>query len=347
MAISRWKTASKGDPEAGARASSPTDRPTRTRSLTGLEPSEGLTLLSMTAAHSSDSGPGAFRPEITDDSDGDATRTSTNAEQLLLRWQKQGDRAAWDQLADIVMQAARRWSVAHHGRLKCSSFDPDDVSQEALRRFVQQAVRIHPYNVHGFIRKLIDHSAGDLNRTVCRAKRGGGRTVHASVYWREDRDYGEGKACSSHSPAHTLATQEGMHSGVCFDESEMFYIRRAFEPYSDDADETTARAWRLAELLSNDTRVLAEGLGCTQRTILRRRAKMRSQLESGLHFLRDEYRSVGKDDDALAVTELMQKLKKVAKCANGQGMGHTPVNAPLAPRRAGCPAGEQSKGGDH
>jgi hypothetical protein len=103
-----------------------------------------------------------------------------------------------------------------------------------------------------------------------------------------------------------------LDSGVCFDESEMFYIRRAFEPYSDRADETTAKAWRLAELLSNDARALAEGLGCSQRAIRRQRASLRSQLERGLHSLRDEYRSVGKHDDAAAVTELMQKLKKVA-----------------------------------
>jgi hypothetical protein len=97
----------------------------------------------------------------------------------------------------------------------------------------------------------------------------------------------------------------------------MFYIRRAFEPYSDHADETTAKAWRLAELLSNDTRALAEGLGCSQRTIQRWRANMQSQLESGLHLLRDEYRSVGKNDDAVAVTELMQKLKKVVRTVKG------------------------------
>jgi hypothetical protein len=273
---------------------------------------EGRILLSIKVTNSGDSGPGAVRQENIDAGDGDTIPTSTDAEHLLLRWQKHGDREAWDQLADIVMQAARRWSVAHHGRLKCSSFDPDDVSQEALHRFVRSAGHIHPYNVHGFIMKLVDRSAAELNRAVCRAKRGGGRTVHASVYWRDDRDYGEGKARSSDSPASALATQDGMHNGVCFDESEMFYIRRAFEPYSDHADETTAKAWRLAGLLSNDTRALAAGLGCTQRTIVRHRANMRSQLESGLHLLREEYRSVGKNDDALAVTELMQKLKKVA-----------------------------------
>jgi hypothetical protein len=169
------------------------------------------------------------------------------------------------------------------------------------------------------MRKLIDRSAGILNRNVCRAKRGGGRTFHASVHWRDDRDYRDGEACSSDSPVRTLATQEGLQSGVCFDESDMFYIRRAFEPYSDHADETTAKAWRLAELLSRDTRVLAEELGCSQRTIVRQRAKMRAQLESGLHLLREEYRFVGKNDDALAVTELMQKLRKVAQCANGKG----------------------------
>jgi hypothetical protein len=274
----------------------------------------------MTAANASESGPGPFRREIIDAGDGDTIETSTNAEQLLLRWQRQGDREAWDQLADIVMQAARRWSVAHHGRLKCSSFDPDDVSQEALHRFVRAAGHIHPCNVHGFIRKLIARSASDQNRAVCRAKRGGGATVHASAYWRDDGDYGEGKACSSDSPVRTLATQEGLHSGVCFDESEMFYIRRALEPYSDHADETTAKAWRLAELLSNDTRALAAGLGCSRRTILRQRANMRSQLERGLHLLRDEYRSVGKDDDALEVTELMQKLKKVAGVQTVKGL---------------------------
>jgi hypothetical protein len=210
---------------------------------------------------------------------------------------------------------------------------------------VRKAGHIHPYNVHGFIMRLVDRTARDLNRAACRAKRGGGHTVHASVYWRDDSDYGEGKACSSDSPVRTLATREGLHSGVCFDESEMFYIRRAFGPHSDHADETTAKAWRLAELLSNDTRALAEGLGCSQRTILRRRAKTRSELESGLHLLRDEYRSVGKTDDALAVTELMQKLKKVARCANGQGMGGRPVNAPLAPRWAGvsCRRAEQAR----
>src|SRR5262249_43186451 len=84
-------------------------------------------------------------------------------------------------------------SVAHRGRLKCSSFDADDVSQEALHRFVRGASHIHPYNVHGFIMRLIDRSAGDLNRTACRAKRGGGRTVHASVYWSDDRDGREGR----------------------------------------------------------------------------------------------------------------------------------------------------------
>jgi hypothetical protein len=103
-----------------------------------------------------------------------------------------------------------------------------------------------------------------------------------------------------------------LQSGVCFDESEMYYIRRAFEPYSDHADEPTADAWRLVELLSDDTRALAEGRGCSPRTIMRRRANLRSQLERGLRSLRDEYRSVGKDDDASAVTELMQKLNKVA-----------------------------------
>jgi hypothetical protein len=266
----------------------------------------------MKATRAGDSGPGSSRQEIIDARDADTIQTSTNAEQLLIRWQKHGDREAWDQLADIVAQAARRWSVAHRGRLKCSSFDPDDVSQEALHRFVRAAGHIHPYNVYGFIRKLIDRSAGDLNRAACRAKRGRGRTVHASGYWRDDRDYREGEVRCSDSPVRTLATREGLHSGVCFDESEMFYIRRAFEPYSDHADETTAKAWRLAELLSNDTRALAEGLGCTQRTIVRQRANMRSQLESGLHLLREEYRSVGKNDDALAITELMQKLKKVA-----------------------------------
>jgi DNA-directed RNA polymerase specialized sigma24 family protein len=289
----------------------------------------------MKATNAGESGPGSFRQEIIDAGDGDTTQTSTNAEQLLLRWQKHGDREAWDQLAGIVMQAARRWSLAHRGRLKCSSFDSDDVSQEALHRFVRAASHIHPYNVYSFIRKLIDRSAGDLNRNVCRAKRGGGRTVLASVYWRDDCDYRGGKACSSDSQVRTLAAQEGLRSGVCFDESEMFYIRGAFELCSDHADETTAKAWRLAELFSNDTRVLAERLGCCQRTILRRRAKVRSQLERGLHLLRDEYRSVGKNDDALAVTELTQKLKKVAEYADGRGMGGTPVNAPLAPRWAG------------
>ena len=315
MAISKWKTASKGDPEAGPTASSSTDRPARTRSLTGLELRENRTLLSMTATHSGDSGPGSLRQEVTDAGDGDTIKTSTDAEQLLLRWQRQGDREAWDQLGDIVMQAARRRSVAHKGRLNWSSFDLDDVSQEALHHFVRQAGQIRPDNVRGFITRLIDRTAGDLIRNICRAKRGGGRTVHASAYWREDRDYGEARACSSDSPDRTLATQEGLHSGVCFDESEMCYIRRAFEPYSDRADETTAKAWRLAELLSNSTRALAEGLSCSQRAILRRRANMRTQLESGLHLLRDEYRSVGKYDDAVAVTELMQKLKKVMRAA--------------------------------
>jgi hypothetical protein len=42
---------------------------------------------------------------------------------------------------------------------------------------------------------------------------------------------------------------------------------------------------------------------------------MLSQLESGLHLLRDEYRSLGKYDDAVAVAELMQKLKKVMRAA--------------------------------
>jgi hypothetical protein len=74
-------------------------------------------------------------------------------------------------------------------------------------------------------------------------------------------------------------------------------------------------------------------------------ANMRSQLESGLHLLRDEYRSVEKIDDAVAVTELMQKLKKVAKCANGQGIGRTPVHAQFAPRWARCPSSAQCKGG--
>src|SRR6516165_4119197 len=275
MAISMWKTASKGHAEAGPRASSPTDRPAATRSLTGPEPREGRTLPSMTATHSGESGPGPYRQEITDAGDGDTIRTSTNAEQLLLRWQRQGDCEAWDRLAEIVVQATRRRSAAHRGRLKCSSFDADDVSQEALHRFVRGASHIYPYNVHGFITRLIDRSAGDLNRTACRAKRGGGRTVQASVYWSDDRDDRQGKARSSDSPACTLATQEGLDSGVCFDESEMFYIRRAFEPYSDRADETTAKAWRLAELLSNDARALGEGLGCSQRAIRRQRASLR------------------------------------------------------------------------
>ena len=327
MAISRWKTASKGHAEAGPRASSPTDRPAGTRSLTGPEPREGRTLPSMTATHSGESGPGSYRQEITDAGDGDTIRTSTNAEQLLLRWQRQGDCEAWDRLAEIVVQAARRRSVAHRGRLKCSSFDADDVSQEALHRFVRGASHIHPYNVHGFITRLIDRSAGDLNRTACRAKRGGGRTVHASVYWSDDRDDRQGKARSSDSPACALATREGLDSGVCFDESEMFYIRRAFEPYSDRADETTAKAWKLAELLSNDARALAEGLGCSQRAILRQRASLRSQLERGLHLLRDEYRSAGKHDDAAAVTELMQKLKKVRACRESSSPAR-----PISPR---------------
>jgi ATP phosphoribosyltransferase regulatory subunit HisZ len=111
-----------------------------------------------------------------------------------------------------------------------------------------------------------------------------------------------------------------LRSGVCFDESEMFYIRRAFEAYSDRADEPAAKAWRLAELLSNDTHALAEGLGCSERTILRRRANLRSQLERGLHSLRDEYQSAGKNDDALAVTELMQKLNKVATVRTVKGL---------------------------
>jgi DNA-directed RNA polymerase specialized sigma24 family protein len=330
MAISMWKTASKGNPAADSRASSRTDRTASTRFLTGLEPREGRTLPSMTAADAGDSGPGPFRQEITDTGDGDAIKTSTSAERLLLRWQEHGDREAWDQLADIVMRAARRWSVAHHGRLKCSSFDPDDVSQEALHRFVRKASHIHPYNVHAYIRKLIDRSASDMNRAACRAKRWG--TVHASVYWRDDSDYRVGKACSADSPDGTLATQEGLHSGVCFDESEMFYIRRAFEPYSDHAAETTAKAWRLAGLLSHDTRALAEGLGCSPRTILRQRANMQSQLESGLHLLRDEYRSVGKNDDALAVTELMRKLKKVAsvgKVRDGRNAGECSARAAM------------------
>jgi hypothetical protein len=100
----------------------------------------------------------------------------------------------------------------------------------------------------------------------------------------------------------------------------MFYIRRAFEPYSNHPDERTARSWRLAELLSNDTRALAERLGCCQRTILRQSAKIRSQLESGLLLLRDEYRSMRKSDDATAVTELIQKLKRLAKVRMTKGL---------------------------
>jgi hypothetical protein len=320
MAISRWKTASKGNPEVGLRGTSRMDGTAKTQFLTGLEPRERRTRLSMAATNAGDSGPGSSRQESIDTRDGVTIETSTNAEQLLLRWQKHGDREAWDRLADIVMQVARRRSVAHQGRLKSNSFDPDDVSQEALHRFVRKADHIHPYNIRGFIKTLIDRSASDLNRSVCRAKRGGRGTVHASVFWKDDSDYTEGKAGSFDSPVNTLSTQEGLHSGVCFDESEMFYIRRAFEPYSDHADETTAKAWRLAELLSNDARTLAEWLGCNQRTILRQRANMRSQLESGLHLLRDEYRSVGKNDDALAVTELMQKLKKVASAQTVKGL---------------------------
>jgi hypothetical protein len=320
MAISRWETASKGHHEADPRASSRADRTARTRFLTGPEPREGPTQPGMTATNAGDGRPRSFRPEITDAGDGDTIGTSANAEQLLLRWQRHGDREAWDRLADIVTQAARRRSVAHHGRLKCRSFDPDDVSQEALHRFVRKAGHIHPFNVRGFISRLIDRSANDLNRTACRAKRGGGGTVHATVYWRDGSDYGQGKACSSDSPICTLATREGLHSGVCFDESEMFYIRRAFEPYSDHADEAMAKAWRLAELLSHDTRALAAGRGRSQRTIRRQRANLQSRLESGLHLLRDEYRSAGKVDDASAVTELMQKLKKVASVQTVKGL---------------------------
>jgi hypothetical protein len=320
MTSSMWKAAPRDTPRTDQGDVRRTLQADRTRFLPGPEPIEGRILPSMKANDAGDGGPGSFRREISDAGDGDTIRTSTDAEQLLLCWQEHGDREAWDRLADIVMKAARRWSVAHHGRLKCSSFDPDDVSQEALRRFVRAAAHIQPYNVHGLIKKLIHISADELNRNVCRAKRGGGRTVHASAYWRHDREYGAGKAYCSDSPARTLATREGLHSGVCFDESEMFYIRRAFEPYSDHADESTAKAWRLAELLSNDTRALAEGLGCCRRTIARQRANMRSQLERGLHLLRDEYRSVGKNDDALAVTELIQKLKKVASVRTVAGL---------------------------
>jgi hypothetical protein len=55
--------------------------------------------------------------EITDAGDGDTIRPSTDAEQLLLRWQRQGDCEAWDRPAEIVVQAARRRSVAHRRRL--------------------------------------------------------------------------------------------------------------------------------------------------------------------------------------------------------------------------------------
>jgi DNA-directed RNA polymerase specialized sigma24 family protein len=319
MAISR-KTALKGNPEAGPRGSSRTDRTTRTQFLAGLEQRLGRTLLSMKATNAGDSGPGSFPQEFIDAGDGGPIKTSTDPEQLLLRWQKHGDREAWDRLAVIVMQAARRCSVVHRRRLKSSSFDLDDVTQEALLRFVREADHIHPYSIHGFIRILIDRSAIDLNRKVCRAKRGGGGTVPVSVCGKHDSHYREGKACSADSLVHLLATQEGLHCGLCFDESEMFYIRRALEAYSDHADETSAKARWLAELLSSDTRALAEGLGCSQRTILRQRANMRSQLESGLHLLRDEYRSVGKNDDALAVTELMQKLKRVADVRPVKGL---------------------------
>src|SRR5262245_53398595 len=105
MAISRWKTASKGYLEADPRASSRTDRTAGTRSLPGLEPREGRTLMSMTATDAGDSRPGSFRQEIADVGDGDTIKNSTGAEQLLLRWQEHGDREAWDQLADIVMRA--------------------------------------------------------------------------------------------------------------------------------------------------------------------------------------------------------------------------------------------------
>ena len=54
---------------------------------------------------------------------------------------------------------------------------------------------------------------------------------------------------------------------------------------------------------------------------------MQSQLESGLHLLRDEYRSVGKHDDAAAVTELMQKLKKVRACRESSSPAR-----PISPR---------------
>jgi hypothetical protein len=320
MAISRWKTASKGHPEAGPSGSSRTDRAARTRFPTGPEPRAGRTLLGRKATHADEGGPGASRQAIIDAGARDTIPASTHAEQLLLRWQEQGDREAWDRLADIAMRAARRWSVAHRGRLKSSSFDPDDVGQEALLRFVQGAEYLHLYSVYGFIKILIDRSAADLNRRACRAKRGGGSAGPAPVPGKDDGDYGPGKACSSDSPAHLLTTREGLRHGVCFDESEMFYIRRAFEPYSDHPGEPTARAWRLAELLSNDTRALAEGLGCSPRTIERQRAHLQSQLEGGLHRLRDDYRSAGKDDDALAVTELMEKLNKVATLRTARGM---------------------------
>jgi DNA-directed RNA polymerase specialized sigma24 family protein len=312
MTISRWKPASRGHTEAGPRGSSRADWAARPRFLTGSGPREGRTLPSRKATDAGQSGSGPSRREISDAGGGDTLPASTDAEQLLLRWQEQGDREAWDRLADIAMRAARRWSVAHRGRLRSRSVDPDDVGQEALLRFVQEADHIHPYSIHGLIKVLIDRSAVDLNRRACRAKRGGGGAGPAPAHGTDDGDCGEGEAYSSDSPAHSLATQEGLRSGVCFDESEMFYIRRAFEAYSGRADEPTARAWRLAELLSNDTHALAEGLGCSERTIMRRRADLRSQLERGLHSLRDEYRSAGKNDDALAVTELMQKLDKVA-----------------------------------
>jgi hypothetical protein len=255
------------------------------------------------------SGP-AGRRTLTGDS-ADAVNRSNDAEQLLLRWQRQGDRNALDQLAGLLTPDAQRLSREHHGRLKSSSFDTDDVSQEALRRFVREAERSRPDNVRGLMRTLVDRSAKDMNRRACHAKRGGRKTVLASVYWADDGDYLKAKAYSSDSPVELLGAREGIHRGICFDESDVVYIPRVFEPDSRHAREAAARARRLAKPLSRNIETLAKKLGRSRRTVERQKAKSRSQLESRFRLLRAAYRSAGKDGDVPAVTELVQKLDRV------------------------------------
>jgi hypothetical protein len=122
----------------------------------------------------------------------------------------------------------------------------------------------------------------------------------------------EGKAHSHASPVDLLATREGLHRGVCFDESEMVYIRRVFEQDSCRAQETASRARRLAAFLSKDNPTLAGELGRSRRTVERHRANLLALLETRLRSLRESYRSAGKDADASAVTDLIRKLERVS-----------------------------------